>query len=92
MVDCRSLTRTGLDIYILFLLGALTTTTPARALLRATDLHHQSPHRMPECFTNPLSFIFLWAAMSHNVSQPRNGTLNAFAFLAQMSVPLNEFY
>jgi hypothetical protein len=30
--------------------------------------------------------------MAHNVSQPRNGTLNAFVFLAQMSVPLNEFY
>jgi hypothetical protein len=29
--------------------------------------------------------------LAHNVSQPRNGTLNAFAFLAQMSVPLNEF-
>jgi hypothetical protein len=29
--------------------------------------------------------------LAHNVSQPRNGTLNAFAFLAEMSVPLNEF-
>ena len=30
--------------------------------------------------------------MAHNVSQPRNGTLNAILILAQMSVPLNEFY
>jgi hypothetical protein len=70
MVDCRSLTSSDLDIYILFLPSALTTTTPDRALQSGDEFHHLRPHCKLFCFlpsTNPLSFIFLWAAMSHNV-------------------------
>jgi hypothetical protein len=56
---------------ILFLPSALTTTTPDRALRRGEEFHHLRPHWKLFRFlpsTNPLSFIFPWAAMSHNVS------------------------